>query len=95
MTSHINEILLDELKEHTRKYVKEEASEKGRLKVYVLSYLDFIRKNREKFVILAELGINLNQKLQDQLFSSAGFFSAFRLIKLELPAQLFTAQYYR
>ncbi|MBU2515806.1 TetR/AcrR family transcriptional regulator [bacterium] len=70
LTEQINEILLDELRDHTRKCMKEEAPQADNLKAYVEAYLDFIRKNREKFAILVELGINLNQKMQDQLFSS-------------------------
>ncbi len=70
LTSQINEILLDELKDHTRKYLREEAPQTDNLKAYVEAYLDFVRKNREKFAILVELGMNLNQRVQDQLFSS-------------------------
>ncbi len=70
LTTQINEILLEELKDYTRRCVKEGASQTDNLKAYVEAYLDFIRENRDKFTILVELGINLNQKKQDQLFSS-------------------------
>ncbi len=70
LTEQINDILLEELKEYTRNYIKTEASETDHLKTYVKAYLDFIRNNLKKFGILVELGINLNQKRTDRIFSS-------------------------
>lgn len=70
----INQTLLEELRLHTKKHLQNITSFSDRLKAYIESYLGFIKKNKNKFSILMELGMNLNLSVKDPLFSSQTFF---------------------
>lgn len=74
LAAQINQVLLEELRSHTRKNIKNITPISDMLKAYIESYLGFIKKNKNKFSILMELGMNLNLNTKDPLFSSQTFF---------------------
>ena len=70
----ISQVLLEELRSHTREHIKNITPLSDKLKAYIQAYLEFIKQNRDKFSILMELGMNLNLNTKDPLFSSQTFF---------------------
>ena len=68
LVEQINTVLLDELREYTKSRMKSKISESRKLKTYLEAYFDFIKENKEKFMILTELGINLNYRQKDPIF---------------------------
>ena len=70
LIEQINEILSEELHNYTDTRVLSQKTPEDRLKTYITSFLDFMRNNREKFMLLAELGINLNPHKTDKVFSN-------------------------
>lgn len=62
--------MLEELRTYTIKEMKQDNSDKSQLEKYIRAYFDFIRQNRQKFLILMELGFNLNSSGQHSIFGA-------------------------
>ncbi len=71
LIDQINTILLEELREYTKARVKSSDSERERLKAYIRAYFDYMQEERMRFTTLFELGININSRQQDPIFSQS------------------------
>jgi len=65
--------MLEELRTYTIKEMKQNKSAKSQLEKYIQAYFDFIKKNRQKFLILMELGFNLNSSGHHSIFGASEY----------------------